>query len=373
MEIDHDNSNSLPLNPLFESAQETVSQELLLNQPSPEIPIQLTATGRPQRRYRLPKKFQDLLPEPPTPIVPAATPDVPEPARLPRVILIVRDRLISAANKFGIWRDYPSRPTYDPDSFLLLDELATPAGPIQLPSDTQQKSSAIPFVNESIKLLMRWMTNGNTQKSEREVNSLVNDVILNPNFRPEDLRGFEANREGRRIDESIHQSELLSNFTEVAVDISVPSGVRDQPPSTFKVPGLYCRKITEVIKEAFSDPLAHHYHLSPFKLFHKSADGTTEERIYNEVYTSDAFIKEHEDVNRRSPPPPDNPDCKLEKVVAAVMLASDATHLTNFGTAKAWPIYLMLGNLSKYFRAQPKLNALHHLAYIPSVSLHACF
>ena len=52
------------------------------------------------------------------------------------------------------------------------------------------------------------------------------------------------------------------------------------------------------------------------------------------------------------------------------MFSSDATHLTNFGSAKAWPIYLMLGNLSKYFRAQPNLGALYHLAYIPSASTH---
>ncbi len=50
------------------------------------------------------------------------------------------------------------------------------------------------------------------------------------------------------------------------------------------------------------------------------------------------------------------------------MFSSDATHLTTFGTAKAWPIYLMLGNLSKYIRAQPHSGAMHHLAYIPSVS-----
>ncbi|KAG6839533.1 hypothetical protein C0991_001814 [Blastosporella zonata] len=47
------------------------------------------------------------------------------------------------------------------------------------------------------------------------------------------------------------------------------------------------------------------------------------------------------------------------------MISSDATHLTNFGTAKAWPIYLMLGNLSKYFCALPNLGTMYHLAYIP--------
>ena len=59
---------------------------------------------------------------------------------------------------------------------------------------------------------------------------------------------------------------------------------------------------------------------------------------------------------------------ELEKVVAAVMIASDGTHLANFGNAKAWPVYLGLGNLSKYIRGIPSNGALHHLAYLPSVS-----
>ena len=56
-----------------------------------------------------------------------------------------------------------------------------------------------------------------------------------------------------------------------------------------------------------------------------------------------------------------------EKIMAALMFSSDATHLTNFGQAKAWPVYLMLGNLSKYIRAKPNSGAMYHLAYIPSV------
>jgi hypothetical protein len=51
------------------------------------------------------------------------------------------------------------------------------------------------------------------------------------------------------------------------------------------------------------------------------------------------------------------------------MFSSDATVLTDFGTTKAWPVYAMFGNLSKYLRGQTDSGAMHHLAYIPSVSL----
>lgn len=54
------------------------------------------------------------------------------------------------------------------------------------------------------------------------------------------------------------------------------------------------------------------------------------------------------------------------------MLWSDETHLTSFGSAGLWPIYLYLGNLSKYIRGMPTQFAAHHLAYIPSVSQNVC-
>ncbi|KAJ7764935.1 hypothetical protein B0H16DRAFT_432430 [Mycena metata] len=46
---------------------------------------------------------------------------------------------------------------------------------------------------------------------------------------------------------------------------------------------------------------------------------------------------------------------------------SDSTHLANFGTAKAWPLYLYFANLSKYTRARPTSGACHHVAYFPSL------
>jgi hypothetical protein len=41
----------------------------------------------------------------------------------------------------------------------------------------------------------------------------------------------------------------------------------------------------------------------------------------------------------------------------------------NFGTAKAWPLYMYFANLSKYLRGKPGSGASHHVAYIPSVSV----
>ena len=224
---------------------------------------------------------------------------------------------------------------------------------------------------------MQWLNNGQTMKSEAETTKFVHNVILSPTFNADDLAGFDAHRENQRLDKALLQeSALRSQFTESSVDILVPSGESNSEGRTFRVPGLLHRKLTSIIQEAFEGPLAHLYHYSPFKLFQKSPISGKEERVYGEIFTSDAFLEESESVQRHGLVPPEDPGCKREKVVAALMVSSDATMLTQFGVAKGWPIYLMFGNLSKYIRAQPSSGAMHHLAYIPSVSLqwqHACF
>ena len=65
---------------------------------------------------------------------------------------------------------------------------------------------------------------------------------------------------------------------------------------------------------------------------------------------------------------PREPGDDYERVVASLMLWSDATQLANFGDASLWPVYLSFGNQSKYTRGKPSAAACHHVAYIPSVS-----
>jgi hypothetical protein len=237
-------------------------------------------------------------------------------------------------------------------------------------SSSEARPSYWPFQNPTVHGVMQWLNNGQTAKSEGETTKLIHNVILSQNFNAADLVGFDAHRENQRLDKALSESALRSQFIESSVDIVIPSGESHVEGKTFEVPGLLHRKLTSVIREAFESPLAHLYHYSPFKLFRKSPISGKDERIYGEIFTSDAFLEETESVRRHGLLPPDDSACKREKAVAAMMISSDATMLTDFGTAKGWPIYFMLGNLSKYIRAQPDSGAMHHLAYIPSVSYH---
>ncbi|KAE9385442.1 hypothetical protein BT96DRAFT_960747 [Gymnopus androsaceus JB14] len=183
-----------------------------------------------------------------------------------------------------------------------------------------------------------------------------------------DLLGFSTQCENKRADTATITSSKtpLDGFKEVGVDIQVPSSRKNAPPGTFTVPGLLHCDLLSIIIEAFAHPLASKYHLSPFRLFHQLPGADKEHRVYGEVYTSEAFIQEHDKVQRTALSSEDK-ECKLECVVAALMFWSDSTHLAQFGNAKLWPIYMMMGNLSKYIWSQPNSQACHHIAYIPSL------
>ena len=134
---------------------------------------------------------------------------------------------------------------------------------------------------------MNWKDSGAPTKSDAEVNRLVKDVLLDPKFKPEDLRGFSVARENQRSDAAEKKSPFLDSFQTADINIEVPSCVKDVPPGTFTVPGLLYRNLTAVIRAVFSSPLASHFHLSPFKLFHKSPSG--EEERYSLSSTTQTF------------------------------------------------------------------------------------
>jgi len=63
--------------------------------------------------------------------------------------------------------------------------------------------------NKSVEMLMNWKDFGTSTKSDTEVNHLVDDVLLDPNFKLDDLRGFNAARENQRSDTAEKESPLF--------------------------------------------------------------------------------------------------------------------------------------------------------------------
>lgn len=215
---------------------------------------------------------------------------------------------------------------------------------------------------------MNWFHTGGTQKSESEITRLVQEVISAPEFKPEDLAGFNTNRENKELDKAQNSPDNPTPFQdddwrEVSVEIEIPVPKKGSPPEKFNVPGLHHRSIVEVIKATFGAPTALPFHLTPFRRIHVDPTGK-ETRIYDEVYSSQAFEDAHNDLQKQ----PRVDGCMLERVIAGLMFWSDSTHLANFGTASVWPLYMYYANLSKYARAKPNSGACHQMAYIPYVS-----
>ena len=135
-------------------------------------------------------------------------------------------------------------------------------------------------------------------------------------------------------------------------------------PQDFVVGDFHHRSIVSVVKEVLSSPARHrHFHYEPYELKWQPPSSSDPISVYGELYTSPAFIQTH--LNLQNSPP--EPECNLPRCIAALMFASDATHLTSFGDVKLWPLYLYFGNESKFRRCKPSENLCSHIAYFQGV------
>jgi hypothetical protein len=130
------------------------------------------------------------------------------------------------------------------------------------------------------------------------------------------------------------------------------------------------RSICEVIRETFSlDPAARSFHYHPHeKTYHSPVNPEfPTERVYDEVYTSDMWIREDAKIQTIKLDQ-SIPERDLPRAVVAMMLRSDETVLNPFGQTTAWPIYILFGNQPKCERSAPTAGGGRHLAYLPDVS-----
>ena len=326
----------------------------------------------PARNRRLPARYRDLLPEPPLPAV-DPQPGPSSISILPRVFLHIFDSFRTQFNKFGLARAYRHRPSHDPDSFVTVEQLTQTPNPI-VPNSAETKrgdySPPWPWRNMSIWRLMRWKATGSNLKSDAEITRLVHEVIEAPDFDIQDLSNFNASREASRFDaveKEIPPEDVFAvdRWKRTSIDISVPTreNKKEGNGRTFSVDGLLYRPILDVIRAVFAEASSKTFHLTPFKWVWKSPVTGREQRVYDELYASDAWNEAQDEIMKQRR----DDGCQLERVVAGLMFWSDSTHLAQFGHVSAWPVYLFFGNLSKYARADPQSGCCHPIAFIPSV------
>ncbi|KAG2128296.1 uncharacterized protein EDB93DRAFT_1256748 [Suillus bovinus] len=183
--------------------------------------LECIAWSKLQRITRLPKRtsvHEDT----------SATCDIP-PARsvVRRVILLVTESIRNIVGAFGLSRDYPQHPSYEPDIFipphLLVNKCPTV---LPLPSIPPPPH---PFPNMTVYQLLNWMSSRSTRKSEAEVSHLVHDVLLAEDFDVHDLQGFSIRKHLNLLDSTPDKNPLngTAKFPEgwikTDVTIKVPS------------------------------------------------------------------------------------------------------------------------------------------------------
>ena len=220
--------------------------------------------------------------------------------------------------------------------------------------------------------ILHWAYTGLNYKSNEEVDRLIHEVLCAPDYDHRHLDEYRSlATETAYLDRHIAGDGTEAQFSsddgwiKTSVDIPLPCpgfefDSEDSAPK-LTVDEVYYRRLVPTMKAAFEE--AKDFHYTPFKRFWKDPEhpDAPPERLAGEIYSSDAFIEEHEKIRDAQPPG------AMETVVAAYILYSDSTHLTNFGTASLWPIYKFYGNQSKYTRGKPGSFAVHHVSYMPSV------
>ncbi|KAG2335865.1 hypothetical protein BDR05DRAFT_1006378 [Suillus weaverae] len=192
---------------------------------------------------------------------------------------------------------------------------------------------------------MSWMNSGSNKKSEVEVSCLVKEVMLAEDFDVKHLEDFSVWKSLRELDNdpSGRKIEFLDDWKQASITIKIPTKLKDDDARAFSIPRFHFCPLVECL---WKDPLDNH-----------------EERVFDELYTSDSWLDAQDQVQKL----PREPGCTLEWVVASLMFFSDAMHLVNFRTVKAWPLYMYFGNLTKYTRSAPKSGACHLVGFLLSL------
>jgi hypothetical protein len=267
---------------------------------------------------------------------------------------------------FGLFRQYRATrfPEHDPDKNSTSDDL------MDIAPDSLSNSYH-PYPTQSSFLLGEWYWNDGTKKSQSSFNNLLK-IVGHPDFRPEDVARANWRHINAQLGEGSQgedgwEDELDGDWIETPIRIKVPFHKRTLRPGQeeFEAGKLYHRKLVSVIREKISRPSSHlHLHHEPYELYWQPIEATEGVKVHGELYSSEAFVEAHRDLQDS----PGEPGCHLPRIIAGLMFASDGTHLTAFSNAKLWPLYLAIGNESKYRRSKPSCQAFEHVAYFETVS-----
>jgi len=370
-----------------------------------------TELTRSMRNRRFPARFQDYVPTSTTPAhmgrpfltqkqrleVARARASAAQPEPEPEPELPVEEpsdpaasQIITDPNSFGVFRKYSpfsvsshnpkdtnpfsDIPSPQPGSVASHEATTEPIGSDLATSSAHNEPGPLSAsTNPTRDLLLGWWF---TEGSREGIGGLISLIkcLTHPLFKISELINFNplsAVRQFERTNTSSTPGTTLmpgDSWKTGAVKIKVPcTGVkqREEDAPEFTVDGILYRDAVEVITNELTDPDSFDsLHIKPFEEWWKPGEVDDPVRVYSEVYTSDAMLEAERGIQEtlKTTAGP-----QLETFVVSVLLYSDSTHLASFGSASLWPVYLFIGNLSKYERAKPTSFSAHHIAYLPTV------
>ncbi|KAJ3514106.1 hypothetical protein NMY22_g14847 [Coprinellus aureogranulatus] len=289
---------------------------------------------------------------------------------------------VTPQNDYRLYKKYWTleRRPHDPDHFTseqdLRDgedddpqELIRP-GPSGRKPPSPKLSPLYPFPNLSSFALGEWYWSDDHEKSERSFQRL-RDIITSEDFIPRDLLAANWKRINASLASSVYEDSKEIGWDEdgeswqsVSVSIHVPFDSQTRQPGfhDYTVNGFRCRPLLPIIVDKLQDrSQSDRFHLVPSELFWKPVPNGQEVRVYGELYQSAAFLDAFREV--QTLPPEDSEDW-LPRCVVALMFSSDETMLASFGTAQAWPVYMLFGNVSKYQRGKVSSKLFEEVAYL---------
>jgi hypothetical protein len=214
-------------------------------------------------------------------------------------------------------------------------------------------------------MLSHWFKTNNSGRLSGPVFDALIKTLTQPGINTHDLVGFSYRKMKGILAGMDSDAETGGAHWKKEAVITIPlprhkkSGELHSNQS-IQIPGLQYRSIVSVIREVYTT--AENIYFHPFELSHKTPRSESpEERIYGEIYNSPILIEEYKRLLQE-------PRSEYEHIIVPLMFWSDATQLTQFSQAKAWPIYMFFGSQSKYLRGKPSKCLCHHIAYLPSVS-----
>jgi hypothetical protein len=296
------------------------------------------------------------------------------------------NQITTDLNSFGVFRKYPSASvsSHNPKDANPFSDIqpgpaascsaTEPIGSDLEVSATRDESDPLSTsTNPSRDLLLGWWATEGFREGIGGLSSLV-DCLTHPRFNISELQNFNpvsALRQFEQTNISSTPGTSLApgdSWKTGTIKIKVPCTGKKQHEENapeFTVGDFHYRDVVEVITTELEGPDSfENLHIRPFEEWWKPGEGDDPVRVYSEVYTSDAMLEAEKTLQEalKTIPGP-----QLETFIVSVLLYSDSTSLASFGSASLWPVYLFIGNLSKYVRSKPTSFSAHHIAYLPTV------